>query len=188
MQIHFHRRGAEDAEIAETEIFFSSVNSNFVYFRRRFGWVKEMLWLACGIVVVLSGFYVLASLFKESKGSLETELQGGTERDRLLDRKSVLQGNLKDLELEYAMGRLSDADFNNLSIGYRNEMAVILQRLDQLGGVQNPEDSTRKAPPFLESNLHGSGGEEAQGSSRCPSCSAKIIPGKKFCADCGHRF
>jgi hypothetical protein len=147
-----------------------------------------MLWIACGTVVILAGFFVLAPLFKEPKGNLEMELLAETESDRLLNRKAVLYGSLKDLELEYAMGRLSDADFHELATGYKNEAAAILQRLDQLGESQNPDSATEKKMALRKSKRHDSSAKEARDSSRCPSCGAQIIPGKKFCADCGRRF
>jgi hypothetical protein len=150
--------------------------------------VEEMLWLACGSLVVLAGFYVLRPLFREPAGNLESELPAETELDRLLNRKAVLYKNLKDLEFEYAMGRLSNADFQQLATGYRNEAAAILQRLDQLGNSQSPDDSIEKEIASRKLKLYGSGAKQAQDSFRCPSCGAEIIPGKKFCSDCGHRF
>jgi hypothetical protein len=143
-----------------------------------------MLWLACGAVVVLAGICVLTPLFKEPEYDLEREFLAETEWDRLLNRKAVLYGSLKDLELEYAMGRLSDADFHELATGYKNEVAAILQRLDQLGDAHNPNNAAGKNVGLGKSKQHGS----ASDSSRCPSCGAQIIPGKKFCADCGRRF
>jgi hypothetical protein len=147
-----------------------------------------MLWIACGAVVVLAGFCVLTPLFKEPKGNLEMEFLAETEWDRLFNRKAVLYGSLKDLKLEYAMGRLSDADFHQLATGYKNEVAAILQRLDQLGDTHNPNDATGKKMTLRKSKQHDSGAPEASDSSRCPSCGAQIISGKKFCADCGRRF
>jgi hypothetical protein len=147
-----------------------------------------MLWIACGAVVVLAGFCVLTPLFKEPEGNLEMEFLAETEEDRLLNRKTILYGSLKDLELEYAMGRLSDADFHQLTTGYKNEVAAILQRLDQLGDTHNPNDATEQKMALGKSKQQSSGAKEARDSSRCPSCGAQIIPGKKFCADCGRRF
>jgi hypothetical protein len=150
--------------------------------------VEEMLWIACGAVVLLAGYYVLKPLLKEPNGNLDIELLAETELDRLLNRKTVIYGNLKDLEFEYAMGRLSDADFQQLATGYKNEAAAILQRLDQLGDAQNPEDALEKEIALRKSRRYGSGAKQARDASGCPSCGAEIIPGKKFCADCGHRF
>jgi hypothetical protein len=147
-----------------------------------------MLWIAYGALVAVAGVYVLAPLFRGPHGNLEMERLSETEGDRLLNQKAVLYRNLKDLELEYAMGRLSDADFHQLTTGYKNEAAAILQRLDQLGDIQNPDDATGKKTAFRKSKRHGAGATQAEDSSRCPSCGAEIIRGKKFCADCGRRF
>jgi hypothetical protein len=146
-----------------------------------------MVWIACTALVVLTGFFVLVPLFKEPKGSLETALLAETELDRLLNRKTVAYGNLKDLEFEYKMGRLSDADFKQLSEAYVNEAASILQKLDQLGEPENLDEAIEKDIASRKSKLFGSGSKEAR-KAACPSCGAEIIPGKKFCADCGHRF
>jgi hypothetical protein len=147
-----------------------------------------MLWIACGAVVALAGFYILMPLFKEPKGNLEMELLAETELDRLFNRKTAIYGNLKDLEFEYKMGRLSDADFQQLAAGYKNEAAAILQRLDQIGNSENPDDAIEKDIALRKSRLYDSGAKGTRDSSRCPSCGTEIIPGKKFCADCGHRF
>src|SRR5512136_816037 len=99
-----------------------------------------MLWLIGTALVALTGFYVLVPLFKEPKGNLDIELLVETELDRLLERKAVAYSNLRDLEFEYKMGRLSDADFRQLEAGYKNEAALILQRLDQLDAVDNLDE------------------------------------------------
>ncbi len=65
------------------------------------------VWVACTVVVLVSGIYVLKPLFSKSAGSFDVDLLSETELDRLLDRKSVVYRNLKDLQLEFRMGRLS---------------------------------------------------------------------------------
>jgi hypothetical protein len=97
-----------------------------------------MVWLLCTLLVLLSGIYALKPLFRKPKTSPEIEHVTETELDRLLDRKTVVYGNLRDLEFEYKMGRLSESDFQQLGAAYRNEAAGILQRLDNLGASENP--------------------------------------------------
>jgi UDP-galactopyranose mutase len=47
---------------------------------------------------------------------IKLEMDGAeTELDRLLARKAVVYSNLKDLEFEYKMGRLSEGDYRRLS-------------------------------------------------------------------------
>ena len=155
-----------------------------------------MLFFACSAMTLLAGVYVLTPLFKEPKGNLEVELLAETELDRLLNRKAILYSNIKDLEFEYKMGRLSDADFNRLDAGYKNEAALILQKLDQLGAEKNLDESIEKDISARKSRLFPSSSDTArvvvQSATkelrRCPNCGAEIIVGKKFCADCGHRI
>jgi hypothetical protein len=149
-----------------------------------------MLVIACTAVVVLAGVYVLVPLFKEHKGNLEVELLAETELDRLLNRKAVVYSNLKDLEFEYKMGRLSDADFHRLETGYKAEAAAILQSLDQLGVEKNVDESIEKDVAVRKARLFPARAPRAASDQdvRCPACGAELIAGKRFCADCGHKL
>lgn len=147
-----------------------------------------MFWIPCTVLVLLAAYYVLRPLFREPEGSFEMELLAETELDRLMNLKAAVYGNLKDLEFEYKMGRLSDPDFRQLQAGYKQEAAGILQKLDQLNASENIESALEKDIAMRKSKRYGSDGKREQTASRCPSCGAKIIPGKKFCADCGERL
>ncbi len=147
-----------------------------------------MVWIACTALVALTGYYVLAPLFREPAGNLDIELLAETELDRLLDRKAVIYANLRDLDMEYKMGRLSEADFRQLEAGYKNDAAIILQRLDQLNASENLDEAIEKDIASRRIKLFASESKRAKDSSRCPSCGAEIIAGKKFCADCGKRL
>ena len=147
-----------------------------------------MLLFVCTALVLLAGGFVLTPLFKEPRGNLEVELLAETELDRLLNRKAIVYSNLKDLEFEYKMGRLSDADFRRLEAGYKSEAAGILQKLDQLGAEKNLDEFIERDVAARKTKLFSSQPVPAQDSGRCPSCGTELISGKKFCADCGHRL
>ena len=147
-----------------------------------------MLLFACAALVLLAGGFVLTPLFKEPRGNLEVELLAETELDRLLNRKAIVYSNLKDLEFEYKMGRLSDADFRRLEAGYKSEAAGILQKLDQLGAAKNLDEFIERDVAARKTKLFSSQPVPVQDSGRCPSCGTELISGKKFCADCGHRL
>jgi cytochrome c-type biogenesis protein CcmI len=117
-----------------------------------------MLWIVCAVAVVVAGGFVLAPLFRSAPGA---EAGGETERDRLLERKTACYRNLKELEFQFRMGRLLEADYEELRAEHRAEAARILEELERLG---------------------------ASGGARCPGCGARCPPGKKFCADCGKRL
>lgn len=144
-----------------------------------------MLILACGALTVASAFFVIAPLFTEPKGNIEAELLAETELDRLLNRKAVVYTNLKDLEFEYRMGRLSDDDYRRLEAGYKAEATQILQKLDSLGVEDDLDDSIERDIEARKARLYPAEGGKA---AACPSCGADLIPGKKFCADCGHQL
>jgi hypothetical protein len=147
-----------------------------------------MVIIACAVLVVIAGIYVLTPLFKEPRGNLDAELLAETELDRLLNRKNVVYRNLKDLELEYRMGRLADADFRRLEAGYKTEAAGILEKLDQLGVDENLDEDIEKAVAARKSRLFSASGPRAESRAKCPACGADVIPGKRFCPDCGHRL
>ena len=144
---------------------------------------------ACTLLVALVGLYVLTPLFKEPKGNLDVELLAETELDRLLNRKAVIYSNIKDLEFEYKMGRLSDADYGRLGAGYKAEAALVLQKLDQLGAEKNVDEQIEKEISVRRGKLSSAPpSQSAPGFASCPSCGSATVPGKNFCADCGQRL
>jgi hypothetical protein len=147
-----------------------------------------MLWILCAALVLIAGGYVLQPLFREPKAALDIDLLAETELDRLVDRKTVIYRNLKDLEFEYAMGRLSDADFHRLQTDYKNDAAIILGKLDQLGASEGLDDAMEKEIASRKDKLFSPRPGRAPETRRCPSCGAEVITGKKFCADCGQRL
>jgi hypothetical protein len=147
-----------------------------------------MLWFAYIALTMLAACYVLLPLFREPKDSLDVELLAETESDRLQDRKTVIYRSLKDLEFEFRMGRLSDTDYRRLEAESKNEAATILQKLDQLDASGKTDEKIEKDIASRKARLYASDSKTAQELLRCPSCGAEVIPGKKFCADCGGRI
>jgi hypothetical protein len=147
-----------------------------------------MLWIACIAVVIAAGFFTLRPLFSDAGDDINIDLLAETELDRLLDRKNGIYRNLQDLEYDYHMGRLSTEDFRRLKAGYKGEAASVLQRLDQLDAMENLEAAMEKDIAMRKAKLFGVGSQCAEMALLCPSCGAEAIPGKKYCADCGHHL
>jgi hypothetical protein len=131
---------------------------------------------------------VLTPLFVEPKGNLEVELLAETELDRLLNRKAIVYTNLKELDFEYKMGRLGETDFNRLEAGYKNEAAIILEKLDNLGAEKDLDDHLEREIAVRKTKLFSTSPSEPKKGVRCPSCGAAVVQGKRFCADCGHKL
>jgi hypothetical protein len=127
-------------------------------------------------------------LFRKSGYGPEIELAAETEADRLLDRKTVVYRNLRDLEFEHKMGRLSDTDFQQLEAVYKNEAAGILQELDKLSVAEELGEAIEEGIAAVKAKQKTSRSIPTEDASQCPSCGAEVVPGKNFCADCGHRL
>jgi predicted Zn-ribbon and HTH transcriptional regulator len=150
--------------------------------------IRMLLITSCTVLAALAGIFILIPLFRESASGMDLELLAETELDRLLSRKTVIYKNLKDLEFEFKMGRLSDADFRQLEADYKNDAAVILQKLEQLGASEKLDESIEKDIAARKAGLFAAGSRESRHASRCPACGVEVIAGKKFCADCGHKL
>ena len=145
-----------------------------------------MTWFACAALVMVAGCYVLIPLFREPKGESGADLPDETELDRLLDRKALIYRSIRDLDFEHAMGRLSDADYQRLQADYKNDAALILQKLDQLGASEDLDKAIEKE--IAARRAGRTAPQKEREVFRCPSCGAETVPGKKFCADCGNRL
>jgi hypothetical protein len=149
----------------------------------------EMLLIAsCAALTALAGIYVLFPLFRETGDALDIDLVAETEMDRLLERKAAVYRNIRDLTLEYRMGRLSEKDFRQLEAGYKIDASAILQKIERIGGSIHPDEAFEKEIAFRKAVDSQGGAPLTPDEARCPSCGADILPGKKFCADCGHKL
>lgn len=84
----------------------------------------------------------------------------------LEDRKAQIYENLRDLQFEYRVGKLSDEDYQQTKLGLQKELAGVLGEIEKFGG---PKEQAPEKPP---ANV-------------CPHCGAKFLKPMKFCGECG---
>ena len=93
----------------------------------------------------------------------------------LEDRKQAIYDNLRDLQFEYRLGKLSDEDYKQNKLALQRELAVVLSEMDEtskrLGLVMG-----RVPPPAAKRSGKGT---------LCPHCGAKFAGALKFCGQCG---
>ena len=82
------------------------------------------------------------------------------------DRKAQIYENLRDLQFEYRVGKLSDEDYQQTKLGLQKELAGVLEEIETYGV---PAPQVRVPPP---ANV-------------CPHCGAKFPKPMKFCGECG---
>jgi NADH pyrophosphatase NudC (nudix superfamily) len=90
------------------------------------------------------------------------------------ERKAAIYENLRDLQFEYRVGKLSDQDYQNTKKDLQKELASVLAEVDALGarlmGQVGP------AVPPAKQSLNGYS---------CAYCGAKFEKQLKFCGECG---
>ncbi|HTB12006.1 MAG TPA: hypothetical protein VK752_10555 [Bryobacteraceae bacterium] len=92
----------------------------------------------------------------------------------LEDRKAQIYENLRDLQFEYRVGKLSDADYQQTKLGLQKELADVLGEIEKFGArpVKAPTAPTVEVPERPPANV-------------CPHCNAQFPKPMKFCGECG---
>jgi len=94
------------------------------------------------------------------------------------ERKAAIYENLRDLQFEYRVGKLSDADYQSTKQDLQKELAAVLAEVDNLKTRLNGNGKAVKpsAPPAPA---------PAPSGFVCDACGAKFEKNLKFCGECG---
>ena len=91
------------------------------------------------------------------------------------ERKAAIYENLRDLQFEYRVGKLSDNDYQQTKKDLQGELAGVLAEVDRLklqlssnGATPPPKPEPQPIDPLT-----------------CPHCGAKFPQPLKFCGECG---
>lgn len=93
------------------------------------------------------------------------------------ERKAAIYENLRDLQFEYRVGKLSDLDYQNTKKDLQKELAMVLAEIDRLQAGMGPSASAVDPKPSVT--------EPAASGFACPSCGSKFETDLKFCGECG---
>ena len=93
-------------------------------------------------------------------------------------RRAAIYDNLRDLQFEYRVGKLSDADYQTTKTDLQKELATILAEIDRLKG--DPSVAAAEAKPPAEPAP-----AKPAPALVCPHCGAKFKQALKFCGECG---
>jgi len=107
-------------------------------------------------------------------------LIGGRTRIALEREKALVLRSLKELEFDFAMGKMSQADFDEMSGRLRRRAVGLIRQLDAGGGYREAIERE------VERRLSESG-DQPLGLSGC-ECGTKNDPDAKFCKNCGARL
>ena len=93
------------------------------------------------------------------------------------ERKAAIYDNLRDLQFEYRVGKLSDADYQLTKKDLQKELAGVMAEVDrvklQLQGGRPQAPPPPAPPPVIRPAFV------------CSHCSARFPQELKFCGECG---
>jgi hypothetical protein len=92
------------------------------------------------------------------------------------ERKAAIYENLRDLQFEYRVGKLSDQDYQQTKKDLQKELAGVMAEVDRVKLQLSPNGS---APPPAVAE------PKPVDPLTCPHCQAKFAQALKFCGECG---
>jgi len=91
-------------------------------------------------------------------------------------RKAAIYENLRDLQFEFRVGKLSDEDYQRTKHGLQTQLAGVLAEIDQIKAELPQPKAVPKKAQAPSAELKGK---------LCPHCGAKFEKALKYCGECG---
>jgi rubrerythrin len=99
------------------------------------------------------------------------------------ERKAAIYDNLRDLQFEYRVGKLSDEDYQSTKKDLQTELAAVMAEVDKIkaqSGIAVPAAAPESRPATPSESKPAAANPMV-----CPSCGTKFETAPKFCAECG---
>ena len=108
----------------------------------------------------------------------------GRTRIALEREKTLVLRSIKELEFDFAMGKIAKPDFDEMSARLRNRALGLMRQLDAGGGYR---DVIAKE---IEKRLSGDPVAEpkTEPTGECAACDTRNDPDAKFCKNCGAKL
>jgi|SRR5581483_8129568 len=88
------------------------------------------------------------------------------------ERRAAIYENLRDLQFEYRVGKLSDEDYQRTKVGLQKELAGVLEEIERVNAGGKAAAVAAPTPAAKPAN-------------ECPHCHATFPNPMKFCGACG---
>jgi hypothetical protein len=117
---------------------------------------------------------------------------GGRTRVAMEREKTLVLRSIKELEFDYAMGKVAKADFEEMHARLRARAVGLMTQLDAGGGYK--EQIAREIEQRLAHDEAAQGEQSAQGAqgangaTGCTECGTENDEDAKFCKNCGARL
>ncbi len=138
-----------------------------------------MIYLAAVLIVAGVALFVAAPLTGGMLGQWGKS-HTGRDADRLEHERSLAIQGLRELEFDREMGKLGEADYQDLRVGLENRALAAMSAIERLrneawslSGRTSPR-RRRIVKSAQPSRMNF-----------CPQCGAQVGAGHNFCAECG---
>lgn len=91
------------------------------------------------------------------------------------ERKAAIYENLRDLQFEYRVGKLSDADYAQTKLALQKELGVVVAETERV--------LSGKSAPMASNGTPATSAPKA--AFVCPHCGAEFKGAMKYCGECG---
>lgn len=141
--------------------------------------------------VGLGAYRILLPLVAAAEVETPT-LIGGRTRIALDREKQLVLRSIKELEFDFAMGKMSKSDFDEMSGRLRRRAVGLMRQLDEGGGYREQierEVERRLKEMDVQPALAAAGPDAAEaGVLECSQCATANDPDARFCKSCGTRL
>src|SRR5579864_4808427 len=134
--------------------------------------------MTLAIAVILAIGVIAFTLFIRVKDLPQTAPVSPTAH--LEERKAQIYENLRDLQFEFRLGKLSDADYQKTKLDLQRELAKVLAEIDAMQPVKGKAAAAAPAPAAKVAAA-----KSKPDTRKCPHCGAAFPQAMKFCGECG---
>lgn len=114
----------------------------------------------------------------------------------LVDRRDSIYKALKELEFDYQVGKVSDADYQAFNTQLKSQAVAVLKEIDALQAIAvdpaldaqiEAEIAALRRNGRPQARLEPAAAPAAQAAAAafCPQCGRQARPGDRFCSRCG---
>lgn len=103
----------------------------------------------------------------------------------LEEKRAAIYENLRDLQFEYRVGKLSDADYQQTKLALQKELATVIGEIQQVSGAAVVTAANVSVAVTAAATATIPMAAPAKGAFVCPHCGADFPVALKFCGECG---
>ncbi len=130
------------------------------------------------VLAAAVSYFVALPLLSPHKSQFKAD--SNHKANDLVERKEAIYAAIKEIEFDYQMGKLSEADFKELRQQYKDEAIGLLGKIDQV------QEKAVKAKD-VHATKKPKGGAQP-GVKFCWLCGTSVTKGDAFCVSCGNKI